>query len=191
MTDNSELYANVERKRELVQLVHECLVEQLDASDVLDVKAWELLKFSGLIFGVIASIEIALVSGDVLLLFWQALVVVSLCYIVQTVLILQVIRPREWATVPGVPDGKILNYENFVPNYMAQYNSQTDDYEPLPESRYLDQLLTDHLGTEAKKGAIAKAQVNNDEKARLLWWASGLQGVIIVGLVLMAVASMV
>lgn len=195
MTSESILYNDEIRKKELVEQLSKILDQQLTATEVLDSKAWELLKITSATFGLVSAVEITLTKGQVSAGFWLTLAFVLFCYIVQSILVILVIRPRKWKLVPGVPRGPLL-FETFLPNYLAEYDEVKQQYVPMNENGYLDQLLTDYLGRknpdkpkEIELGAIAVAQGHNEIKARLIVWISGLLAAITIGLIFMAIVA--
>jgi hypothetical protein len=130
MADKLKLYNDVKRKRELVESMQKILELQLSAAEVLDGKAWELLKVSSATFGLGAVLEITLTEGKLGAAFWVVLSIVLVCYIVQSILVILVVRPRKWGLVPGVPPGTELLFETLLPRYMIEYDTERGQYVP-------------------------------------------------------------
>lgn len=184
MTEPTEVYSNIERKRELVDALKQLLADQMDASEILDNKAWEILKVTSATFGLVSALEITLSSTSIGNLFWVILAGVMLLYLCQVEAVMRVIRPRDWRLIPGGEDG-ITTFNTLLPKYVAP-----------DESTYLDQLIVDYAGGPNPKnqeatlpGAISVAQANNREKAKWIGKAAVLLALIVVGLILMAVVA--
>ncbi|HMN12690.1 MAG TPA: hypothetical protein PKD55_10250 [Bellilinea sp.] len=184
MTEPTEVYSNIERKRELVDALKQLLADQMDASEVLDNKAWEILKVTSATFGLVSALEITLSSASVGNLFWVILAGVMLLYLCQVEAVMRVIRPRDWRLIPGGEDG-VTTYNTLLPKYVAP-----------DESTYLDQLIVDYAGGPNPKneadilpGAISVAQAHNEDKAKWVRRAARLLSWIVVGLIVMAVVA--
>jgi hypothetical protein len=183
-SDELEVYRKIERKQELVDSLKELLNVQLEASETLDNKAWEILKVTSATVGLVSALEITISEGTVGKYFWAGLGVVLVLYFLQVVAVMLVVRPREWRLVPGGEDG-VTRYDTLLKKYVYP-----DD------SVYLNQLIADYVGmknpNEGKEpllGAIQVAQRHNKQKG---WWLvveAVLLGLIVAGLVIMAIAA--
>jgi hypothetical protein len=195
METQDKLYINAARKKDLVEKLERILVQQRSSAAVLDNKAWDILKTSSATFGLVSTVEIILLKGPVNVSFRTIFSFVLICYILQSILVLLVIRPRKWGLVPGTPNHE-LSFSAFMKNYLIEYDGQSREFIPKDDDRYYDQLLTDYLGhkdsnnpKQITKGAIAIAQAHNSQKAKLIMGISFLLVVVVVGLVYMAIAA--
>lgn len=170
----SDIYDKPTRKKELVELLKKQLDFHESASDALDSKAMELLKFTSALLGLFSVFQTSLARGrsDVVL-------VLLGFYVLQAVLVMLAVRPRQWRAIPGSPQGEI------------SYEVLMQDYVSLDDSRYFDQLIADYAGAGGKIGAIQLAQRHNQAKGRRIFVAAVLLCLIIILAVVSVIDSFV
>lgn len=196
MTDNIEPYNLVKRKRELVESLQIILGRQLEASEKLDEKAWEILRITSATFSIVTSLQIILAKDNIGVAFVFSLIVILVLYLFQVSEVLNATAPRDWGLVPGTHDGK-LNYEALRDKYILRYDEKISTYTLLDEEVYLDKLIVDYAGKlknppdndEILLGVIAIAQNYNKDKAKHIRYATILLGVIILALMFTAIVA--
>lgn len=179
-----EVYRNVGRKEKLVDSLKELLSAQMEAAETLDNKAWETLKVTSATFGLVSALEITVTAGTVGKYFWVGLGIVLVLYFLQVMVLMWTIRPRQWRLVPGGKDG-VTRFDTLLKKYVS-----------IDDSVYLDQLIVDYVGVKNPKegeepliGAIQAAQAHNKEKGQCLIVAAALLGLIVAGLVVLAILA--
>jgi hypothetical protein len=215
MTEPNAVYHKVERKQKLVDDLQKLLDIQLANADILDNKAWEILKVTSGTVGLVSALEITLTKGIVGQSFWFGLAAVLVFYVLQIVVLMRAVQPRQWPTVPG-GEGGDLHYDILMERYVLPddndyLNQLIADYVGIKDS----DLPTDHSNNKSKfhlfktshfwhslcknreelekdkslPGVIQKAQALNNEKAACLRVAAKLLGFIVIGLSIMAVLA--
>ncbi len=184
MSNTSEVYNNIDRKRELVESLKEVLEAQFEAAEALDTKAWNVLSVTSATLGIASSIQVILIGKSAELSFWIGLAVVLFLYLWQVREVLAAVKPLTWHLVPGVADGEI-SFRKLMEKYVG-----TD------ESTYLNKLIVDYAGKidpdnedRLLPGAIQVALSNNVVKKKHIIRAARLLGAIIAGLIIMAVLA--
>jgi hypothetical protein len=181
----SEVYRNIERKRELVAMLKTLLEGLETANDALDKKAWDILSVTSATFGIVSAIEITQKVPSSGLRFWVASAVVLGLYLWQVVEVLAAVGPMTWHKVPGGARGQ-LSFEVLLKKYIL----------PEDEDEYLNKLIVDYVGKvdpenrdEIIPGAIQQHQKNNEKKAKHVRKAGWLLGFIVAGLIVVALMS--
>ena len=152
----------VEHIERLLSDLEKVLKSHIETGPDLDAKAWNILRFTGAIFGV--AIAIATFNKDSVNLtgFAVGLFLAFFVQVVQMWFLWMAIRPKEYVIPPGNP---IVPRRNDID---LSYGQFMDIYVNVNTDSYLGQLLVDYIGNEEDAGAIQLAQAVNQRKADAL-----------------------
>lgn len=183
----------IQLKRQLVDRLAELHSQSLANADILDGKAWEILRTTSAIFGIVTTLQVVLGGTANKTVLWIFIAIALVIYILQIIFVMLCIRPRNVRYVPGVGE---LSYENIVGKYAFNIDEETQ----------LDKLIVDYAGRketelevkesskQTKKevskiipGVIQYSQQITEQKARWIRLAIVCMSMIVCLLVMWAV----
>lgn len=177
---NEPTVINIERGRELVEILRAKHEAKLRNGEWIEQKGWGILTFASTTLAIVAVFEALLVqSTGVSTAFWIGLIIVLGLYGGLVYAVGQVVKPTDYT------------YSMELPPKGTGWGEWETKYLQISEDRYVAQLLTNYLGDRTEQGVILDAEETNREKARHLQYAVYLLGANILGLIALAVIAIV
>jgi hypothetical protein len=171
---------NIERLKRAVEWLEVCHETKLKNGERIENKAWQVLSTGSTIFAVVTVLQaVALKDEDARTPFWIGLLIVLGLYLLMAHYVLKTTRPTVYMYSGNMP-GDVTLYADWRARYI-----DSDD------KSYLEQMITNYAGNERVTGVIQDAEVINQAKAATLRCAVRSLVATIVGLVALAVVTVV
>ena len=151
ISDNDLLAA----KRHLAADLKAELTSHFTSGEKIEAKATDLFKLASGILGFVTALKIAVVDIRADPVTTVSIAALLLIYAFHVYYIYQVLRPRLYTSVPGIPRLADITEDEFREVYIEQ-----------GESEYLEYIIVGLAGTDEEPGAIEDAEMINDQKAK-------------------------
>ena len=191
MTDNNELYANAERKQDLVVFLKESLDRKHAAADALDNKAFYIFSSTSVFWGIVLAVFLDKTFNELDGPQLAVLLLLFVLYVLQGFFIWCAIRPRAWLEVPNTIG--TFDYDSLIDKYVTRCDEE-NNLHPISEDKYYNQLIGDYFGFEDDDGnfnlgASSNADEINANKYKNIIYAAMMSVLMLMGFTLLIIST--
>ena len=172
-----------EHKERLVRDLHAINQSHLADGQIIEEKAWKILRFTSSVFVTVTTITTVIITvggASINVLHFTPVLGISLAiFIVQMLLLSRVIRNDTYELTPPIPNDRNYTFELFL-----------DEYFTVSGEIYLENIISDYVGNTKEEGVIYKNYKRNVRKARYVSSMTACLLAIIVILVTLLISSL-